>query len=73
VGNSWGNQDRSMRDHALIPFPLNLLTLCPRTGVFTSSEAKVESLHTCEVCGQPGTRRYGSWIRTLCDEHARDR
>ncbi len=28
-----------------------------------------ESLHTCEVCGQPGKRREGGWINTLCDEH----
>jgi hypothetical protein len=25
---------------------------------------------TCEVCGQPGKRREGGWIKTLCDEHA---
>lgn len=24
----------------------------------------------CEVCGQPGLRRHGDWIRTLCDRHA---
>ena len=29
-----------------------------------------ESLHTCEVCGQPGKLRDGSWIKTLCDQHA---
>jgi hypothetical protein len=23
----------------------------------------------CEVCGQPGTRRTGGWLRTLCDTH----
>src|SRR5438067_2531456 len=28
-----------------------------------------ESLKTCEVCGQPGRRRGGSRIRTLCAEH----
>lgn len=28
------------------------------------------SYHTCEVCGAPGKRREGGWIRTLCDEHA---
>jgi len=33
--------------------------------------AELESMRTCEVCGQPGTRRMGNWIRTLCDEHAR--
>jgi hypothetical protein len=29
-----------------------------------------ESLHTCEVCGQPGRLREEGWIKTLCDEHA---
>ena len=28
-----------------------------------------ESLHTCEVCGQPGTLRENGLIKTLCDEH----
>lgn len=28
---------------------------------------------TCEVCGKPGTLRRGGWLRTLCDEHDRDR
>jgi hypothetical protein len=28
-----------------------------------------ESLHTCEVCGQPGRLREDDWIKTLCDEH----
>jgi hypothetical protein len=23
----------------------------------------------CEQCGEPGTRRGGGWIRTLCDKH----
>jgi hypothetical protein len=31
--------------------------------------AKMESTRTCEVCGQPGALREGSWIKTLCDEH----
>jgi hypothetical protein len=31
--------------------------------------AAQESFHTCEVCGQPGELREGSWIKTLCDEH----
>jgi hypothetical protein len=29
-----------------------------------------ESLHCCEVCGQPGRLREDDWIKTLCDEHA---
>ncbi|PYX49951.1 MAG: hypothetical protein DMG76_35780 [Acidobacteria bacterium] len=32
--------------------------------------AKEEAYRTCEVCGQPGQRREGGWIKTLCDEHA---
>lgn len=28
---------------------------------------------TCEVCGAPGTRRSGGWIRTLCDHHEEER
>lgn len=27
------------------------------------------SYKVCEVCGVPGTKRGGGWIRTLCDEH----
>lgn len=31
----------------------------------------VEAMSTrvCEVCGSPGTRRSGGWIKTLCDKH----
>lgn len=32
--------------------------------------AEKASYQTCEVCGKPGERRDGMWIRTLCDEHA---
>ena len=32
--------------------------------------AQLDSLKTCEVCGQPGTRRKGNRIRTRCDEHS---
>lgn len=28
------------------------------------------SYYTCEKCGKEGVLRSGSWIRTLCDEHA---
>jgi hypothetical protein len=34
--------------------------------------AGLESIHTCEVCGQPGVRRGGGWM-TLCEEHAEGR
>ncbi len=33
------------------------------------SEMENRSLEMCEVCGQPGKPREGSWIRTLCEEH----
>jgi hypothetical protein len=32
--------------------------------------AQEESLHTCEVCGQPGELRENGLIKTLCDERA---
>ena len=31
--------------------------------------AEDESLTTCEVCGEPGRTRRGSYVRTLCDTH----
>ncbi len=37
------------------------------------SEAEQESAITCEYCGKPGVARSGSWIRTLCDEHGKER
>jgi len=33
-------------------------------------QATALSLETCEVCGAPGRKSSGVWIRTLCDEHA---
>jgi hypothetical protein len=33
--------------------------------------SQFESLHICEVCGQPGQPRLGNWIQTLCNDHAR--
>lgn len=33
------------------------------------SMAEVWAGHTCETCGDKGTRRSGGWIRTLCDRH----
>ena len=35
--------------------------------------AEVWASHTCEVCGKPGHSRGGSYIQTLCDEHAKPR
>lgn len=31
-------------------------------------EFEAKSFETCETCGQPGERRGGSWIRTICDK-----
>ena len=32
--------------------------------------AELESVRTCEVCGQPGSRRKGELSPVVCDEHA---
>jgi len=37
------------------------------------SAAEAESYTICEECGEPGARRYGGWIKTLCDQHENDR
>lgn len=34
--------------------------------IITEAEIKAES--TCEICGDVGKERGGSWIRTLCDK-----
>lgn len=34
------------------------------------SVAEAEAESTCEKCGKPGSLRTGSWLKTLCDEHA---
>jgi hypothetical protein len=35
--------------------------------------AEAQSFEICEVCGAPGElRRDRGWLKTLCDEHARD-
>jgi len=33
-------------------------------------EAERLSYKTCEVCGEPGLLYGGSWLKTLCKEHA---
>ena len=33
-------------------------------------EAENQSYKTCEVCGEPGQLYGGSWLKTLCKEHA---
>lgn len=35
-------------------------------------EAEIKSVETCEVCGQPGTRGDGGWVRTLCKKCEKD-
>ena len=40
-------------------------------GMVSMAESWAE--HTCEECGKPGKERIGSWIKTLCDEHAAER
>jgi hypothetical protein len=37
------------------------------------SMAETWAGHSCEVCGNKGTRRDGGWIRTLCDVHEAER
>ena len=36
-------------------------------------KAEHESYKICEKCGQPGRVRYGGWMLTLCDTHAKER
>ena len=36
------------------------------------SMAESMSAVTCEVCGSSGKLRGGGWVRTLCDEHAKE-
>ncbi len=38
-----------------------------------ADEAEGASIVTCEVCGETGKTRGGSWIRTLCDKHVEER
>lgn len=40
------------------------------SGLVTMAETM--SGHTCEVCGAPGQRTGGGWIRTLCSKHAEE-
>lgn len=34
-------------------------------------QAESESYKTCEVCGEPGKPQGKSWIKTVCEKHAR--
>jgi hypothetical protein len=40
-------------------------------GMVRMAEAWADK--SCETCGAPGKRRYGVWIKTLCDHHAAER
>lgn len=40
-------------------------------GLVTMAESWASS--ACETCGEPGERRTGGWIRTLCDVHEAER
>lgn len=35
-------------------------------------EAEKRSFTICEECGEQGKVRSGGWVRTLCDEHAKE-
>jgi ribosomal protein L37AE/L43A len=37
---------------------------------YAISGTEVKSFHVCEMCGQPGRRRGGDWIFTLCEKCA---
>ena len=37
------------------------------------SMAESMSACTCEECGKPGRTNSGGWLRTLCEEHAKER
>ena len=36
-------------------------------------KAAEQSVHICDICGQPGTLRKDGWWRTKCDEHIETR
>lgn len=40
-------------------------------GLVTMAELWAD--RTCEECSKPGLRRNGGWIKTLCDEHDKER
>jgi len=37
------------------------------------AKAEDTSYTICEECGQPGKRRPGGWMKTMCDEHNQER
>ncbi len=36
------------------------------------AQAEAEAARTCEYCGKPGQARPGGWIKTLCDQCAKE-
>lgn len=40
-------------------------------GMVRMAEAWAD--YSCEQCGNPGKKRRGGWIKTLCDEHETER
>jgi hypothetical protein len=40
-------------------------------GLVTMAEEWADA--SCEICGKPGIRRTGGWIKTLCNEHEAER
>lgn len=42
----------------------------PRETFDRIAQAEKDSEKTCEVCGEPGSKRNtGGWLQTLCDKH----
>ncbi len=46
---------------------------CSRAIYERIHAAENESFETCEQCGAPGELRQGGWLKTLCDEHSKQR
>ena len=46
---------------------------CTHDQVLAISFAEAMSNRCCEVCGKPGQHRQGGWVKTLCDDHFKER
>ena len=72
-----GNNEKQIVIDVISPTgEVTTLTKTPKEVVWQkaheiTSHAEELSYKTCEVCGKPGVTRNGSWISTLCDEHAK--
>lgn len=51
-------------------FYVNAAPLVVHDAIFAAEQ---RSFYVCEKCGLPGTRRGGSWIKTLCNVHHKER